>query len=567
MYAFLDQWRTLCCPLVSGDEVERQALARDLVHLSEASSRRQAEQAALAEGARLEAKLAQVYQECELLRSRLSVYENGTASGYSGSSQASSGSSKLGGRATDPYYGLAPVREEESAKERDSDDEDDKHAAPSKEGNTSAGPRLLQRRSSQQSDVSSLMLEEDSNATATTPLLASVREGDLLVVVKLLRGKRGDVNVADAEGVTPLMSACAKGHEQLVDVLLSSGADPNLADMDGVAPLQAAAYDGYGSIVQRLLQSRAKVDMVDKDGFSALHLVAGSCTSIEHESLVVQLLNAKADPTLSAADNTTPAQLAEEAGNQRVSDLLRQAEGERNGQRRKKRSSSVEARAGAGAGGGGVGAVADEPGSLLLAAQDGTIDEVRRLCAQGLLPKAGTDIHGQSPLHLAAARGRVEIVEALLAAGADKDVPDGSRTTPLHVAAHEGHAQVVTALCQSGASVSRGDSQSMSPLHAACLAGHHGVMKALTNAGAKLHDENKAGRSPLHLAASSGHLLVVQGLLELRADANAQDLTGLTPLELCQSDNRALEDLLLKQMEDEPDNDEGDMQDSGSIIV
>ena len=57
---------------------------------------------------------------------------------------------------------------------------------------------------------------------------------------------------------------------------------------------------------------------------------------------------------------------------------------------------------------------------------------------------------GLSPLHLAAASGHAEVVEALLAAGAGIEVKEKGGVTPLHCAAASGHVAVVEKLLAAG---------------------------------------------------------------------------------------------------------------------
>ncbi len=47
-----------------------------------------------------------------------------------------------------------------------------------------------------------------------------------------------------------------------------------------------------------------------------------------------------------------------------------------------------------------------------------------------------------TPLCIAAEEGHMEVVNALIAAGADKDKADDDGTTPLFIAAEEGHVEV-----------------------------------------------------------------------------------------------------------------------------
>ena len=64
-----------------------------------------------------------------------------------------------------------------------------------------------------------------------------------LQMVKLVLEKKGDVNMKDEAGDTPLMIAAAYGHEDIVELLLKKGANVNIKNNYGMSVLDAAV--GY----------------------------------------------------------------------------------------------------------------------------------------------------------------------------------------------------------------------------------------------------------------------------------------------------------------------------------
>uniref|UniRef100_A0A3B5MXM9 Uncharacterized protein n=1 Tax=Xiphophorus couchianus TaxID=32473 RepID=A0A3B5MXM9_9TELE len=169
------------------------------------------------------------------------------------------------------------------------------------------------------------------------------------------------------------------GHPETVEILLNHNAEVNLADGDGRTALSvaalcvptAAAIKGYGEVASLLLERGADPGHRDNDGMTPLLLAAYE----GHEDVVELLLEAGADVDESAGPD-----------------------------------GSISA------------AAAVTP--LLAAAAMGHMDTVSRLLFWGADVDA-IDCEGRTALCLAAARGSLEVVRALLdRGGADTDVRD-----------------------------------------------------------------------------------------------------------------------------------------------
>ncbi|MEJ3658605.1 ankyrin repeat domain-containing protein [Actinomycetes bacterium KLBMP 9759] len=131
----------------------------------------------------------------------------------------------------------------------------------------------------------------------------------------------------------------------------------------------------------------------------------------------------------------------------------------------------------------------------------------------------------------------VEVVETLLAAGADPNLADDLGHTPLVHAcavAREGVPEVVPMLLAAGADPDPGTGE-QSPLYAAAY-GEPGPVEALLAAGAdpcrptKARHWSSAGLTPLHRAAIGGLNEVVQLLVDAAKDVDVRTADGVTPL-------------------------------------
>jgi ankyrin repeat protein len=89
------------------------------------------------------------------------------------------------------------------------------------------------------------------------------------------------------------------------------------------------------------------------------------------------------------------------------------------------------------------------------------------------------DAQGNTALMLAAARGQLAAVEALLAAGADPNARGPRRWTPLCFAAIHGESAVVTSLLRAGARAGARDEGGRTPAMLAAQARHDDVAALL----------------------------------------------------------------------------------------
>jgi ankyrin repeat protein/tetratricopeptide (TPR) repeat protein len=154
-----------------------------------------------------------------------------------------------------------------------------------------------------------------------------------------------------------------------------------------------------------------------------------------------------------------------------------------------------------------------------------------------------------TPLHWAAVNGHRAMVELLLSRKADPNamsIPDGS--TPLLLATKKSFRSVCEALLARGANANLPDSASEAPLDAAASRGDEAIVRLLLDKGAEVNRKSKSGTTPLHRTSSTN---IARLLLERGAEVNAQDEQGRSPLfGAAERDQRELLQFLLAQEAD-----------------
>lgn len=126
-----------------------------------------------------------------------------------------------------------------------------------------------------------------------------------------------------------------------------------------------------------------------------------------------------------------------------------------------------------------------------------------------------------------------EIVECLSCAGADVNSQSEWREghTPLHLAAEKGSVRLVECLVGIGADIHARDLSGKLPLHKSVLNSAEVVEYLLSLDAGMCNAQDRQGDTPLHLASRNGSEATVACLLDVGADVHALGKYGMTPLD------------------------------------
>ena len=127
----------------------------------------------------------------------------------------------------------------------------------------------------------------------------------------------------------------------------------------------------------------------------------------------------------------------------------------------------------------------------------------------------------------AAEAGDREVALRLLSArGTDPNKPGPDGTTPIMYAASNGDVELVRALIRAGANAKLKNQFGTTAITEAAIIGSAPIIDALLKAGADPNTKNPEGETPLMAVARSGNVEAARLLLEARADVNAKESFG-----------------------------------------
>ena len=373
---------------------------------------------------------------------------------------------------------------------------------------------------------------------------------------------------------TELHVAVSDKDIQGVRLLVAHGMPVDILGNQGRTPLSVAAASGDVNVINLLLSLKANVNAPNVVGSSPLHYAA----QVGHVAAAIQLHERGADIHQTTLIGETPIMTAVNHGHQDM----------------------VRALASRGADVMGM----DIRGYTLLHAaitssevkdRVGMIETI--LSLEGVSPEIihQTDIvYGATPLHWAASRGQVDVINVLLQRGASLTSINGDGELPIHVAARidqveaffvmlikdldllnarddKGLTPIDTARINKSKNTllalrftedvmnfyeakdaflrtpsydssdkigilydTLGDKAEEAilnkPLHIAASENNITEIKKLVSSGMKVDVRGQTGATPLSIAAGFGHIDAINALLELGADVNAPDILGRSPL-------------------------------------
>ena len=136
---------------------------------------------------------------------------------------------------------------------------------------------------------------------------------------------------------------------------------------------------------------------------------------------------------------------------------------------------------------------------------------------------------GWTALHLAARADATDVIAILLAAGADIEAETLFKARPIHTAVDSESPNALRQLLDAGANVNARGSSKAAPLHDAALWGKDAILEMLIHAnGVKLDLKNGEGNTALLMAIDHDRRRSVQMLLDAGADLTIKDRKGRT---------------------------------------
>ena len=355
-------------------------------------------------------------------------------------------------------------------------------------------------------------------------LVRAVTSGDTQTLRQILSTNDVNINRRLDTGETLLHLAISQGHAGPVRVLLEHGADVNAATPSGEVPLHQASSKGLVDVVRGLYAQGADLEaLTPRSGETNLHLA----TRGGHVDVVEFLLQHGAGINVMSRLRQTPLALA--AGRAAGADIVRKLLDK----------GAVVNNDVPGMGG------AEAP--IHSAVRAGDPELVQMMLAAGADVNV-SDRRGLFPLHVAAERGDVAVVRQLLRHSANTNCKSGlldevrpwigeRRHAPLHMAASHGHVGVVQLLLDGGAELDMPttdfSSQEERPwcwivhketaLHLAADGGYTELVRELARRGANLGNVDIEGNMPHHLALHASHHDTLHALLLRGCDINARD--------------------------------------------
>jgi ankyrin repeat protein len=311
----------------------------------------------------------------------------------------------------------------------------------------------------------------------------AAKSNDLEKIKSLVQADTALLQAKDPGGNLPLHWAVYRGNVQVVRYLVVQGTNVNAINKEEFTPLHMAALSqsDNAEIAKFLLHHGAEIDGVAR----------GSCPA----GIVCArfLLSYK-----------TPLDLAASNGNSAVAKILILEGADPNG-----------------------GSKSWRPINYF--SQYGLAEMVELVLEKGVSPNT-PDINGNTPLHMAAKGMYISESERVMARLANPNREPSSTTKNMQDKGRINYSEIMELLIARGANLEAGNNSKRTPLHIAAEANNKAAADFLIAHGAKIDSRSSWGETPFFIAVDEGHLELAEMLLTNGADVNANKNGGWTPL-------------------------------------
>lgn len=277
-------------------------------------------------------------------------------------------------------------------------------------------------------------------------------------------------------GEVPLSAAIKEEKFKSAEMLIFLGASVDQKNGEGLGPLHIAAQKGWSAMCEVLLTSQADPNLKSSKGWTPLHYAVGNG---HHESITLLMRNG-ADPALFSDEGWTP---------------------------------------------------------LHVAAMREDRIATKILCENRADVTAVDKTKGVSPVHLAAERGCLTLIEIFREKKADFHIPNIDGETPLYLAVKNKHVETAKHLLTYLRYVGNSPDNQPPLLHLGVETGDRQLVEDLIKKRAIVNCTDFKKATPLHIATKNGNIPIVELLLDNRAKRRSKDANGLTPKDLALKKN------------------------------
>ena len=311
-----------------------------------------------------------------------------------------------------------------------------------------------------------------ANVHSVSPLHLVARSGQVQALQHLLQHPRAAdaINLPDLDGTTPICLSIIHGHPEIC-ALLAPRSDLTHRMRNEATLLHLAVVHDQLESVRILVEAGANIDAVDPLQRTPLHLAIFE----KKKSIALLLLTLGADPNIKDAFNRFPMHT--------------------------------------------VGITGDA-------------ELMEGLLKTGKVQLNISDDEGCFPLHISIWAKNIPVAQRLIAAGADVNHADTiSQETPLHVAANFGVADIVELLVAKGANVQQPQKDGQWPIHLAAMNGddntiHAMMIRAEVSSHILANAPNGQGRTPIQLALERKNESVALALVKHGASYSGLSLSS-----------------------------------------